>query len=166
MTTAIAVTKEMIEAVAWSASPQEGMPWGMILDDKAIENILSIGLANSAALTPHGEEAAGPAPVSHLVGAEPAAWGHYAADRKTLLNVFYAEPESYTAYPGEVIVPLRPDFSGVASPSPQSNLVGDDFLHRLVENAFSWGKQDCNYLNPKHMDKFIGYSDYHVETWS
>lgn len=43
------ITKEMIEAVAWSPSHQEGMPWGMILDDKAIENILSIGLANCAA---------------------------------------------------------------------------------------------------------------------
>jgi len=70
MTTAIAVTKEMIEAVSWSASPQEGMPWGMILDDKAIENILSIGLANSAALTPHGEEAAGPVPESHSKASE------------------------------------------------------------------------------------------------
>jgi hypothetical protein len=30
------------------------------------------------------------------------------------------------------------------------------FLQKLVENAFSWGKQDCNYLNPKHIDAFIG----------
>jgi hypothetical protein len=30
-----------------------------------------------------------------------------------------------------------------------------EFLHRLVENAFSWGKQDCNYLNPKHIEAFI-----------
>ena len=29
------------------------------------------------------------------------------------------------------------------------------FLHKLVENAFSWGKQDCNYLNPKHIDAFV-----------
>jgi hypothetical protein len=32
---------------------------------------------------------------------------------------------------------------------------GISFLHKLVENAFSWGKQDCNYLNPKHIDAFI-----------
>lgn len=30
-----------------------------------------------------------------------------------------------------------------------------DFLHRLIENAFSWALQDCNYLNPKYMDRLI-----------
>lgn len=29
------------------------------------------------------------------------------------------------------------------------------FLHRLIENAFSWALQDCNYLNPKYMDRLI-----------
>ncbi len=92
-----------------------------------------------------------PPPEHHLVGAEPAAWGHYAADRKTLLNVFYAEPESYTAYPGEVIVPLRPDFSGVASPSPQSNVRPNDepvawYMHLWnaadedVKSGVRWGQ--------------------------
>jgi hypothetical protein len=31
----------------------------------------------------------------------------------------------------------------------------DGFLHRLIENAFSWALQDCNYLNPKYMDRLI-----------
>lgn len=39
--------------------------------------------------------------------------------------------------------------------APQTQVAGTDFLHKLVENAFSWGKQDCNYLNPKHIDAFI-----------
>ncbi|MNU30403.1 hypothetical protein D3C71_188880 [compost metagenome] len=30
------------------------------------------------------------------------------------------------------------------------------FQHRLIENAFSWALQDCNYLNPKYMDRLIG----------
>jgi hypothetical protein len=40
------ITKEMIEAVAWSASSQPGKPFGMILTDDDIQNILSIGIAN------------------------------------------------------------------------------------------------------------------------
>ncbi|NTF17987.1 hypothetical protein G6L37_06190 [Agrobacterium rubi] len=28
-------------------------------------------------------------------------------------------------------------------------------MHRLIENAFSWALQDCNYLNPKYMDRLI-----------
>nr|WP_250811618.1 hypothetical protein [Neorhizobium tomejilense] len=40
------VTKEMIEAVAWSASSQPGTPFGMILTDEDIQNILLIGIAN------------------------------------------------------------------------------------------------------------------------
>lgn len=31
----------------------------------------------------------------------------------------------------------------------------DGFLHRLIENAFSWALQDCNYLHPKYMDRLI-----------
>jgi hypothetical protein len=31
----------------------------------------------------------------------------------------------------------------------------DGFLHRLIENAFSWALKDCNYLNPKYMDRLI-----------
>lgn len=31
----------------------------------------------------------------------------------------------------------------------------DGFLHRLIENAFSWALQDCNHLNPKYMDRLI-----------
>lgn len=34
-------------------------------------------------------------------------------------------------------------------------LLSSEPLQKLVENAFSWGKQDCNYLNPKHIDAFI-----------
>lgn len=30
-----------------------------------------------------------------------------------------------------------------------------EFQHRLIENAFSWALQDCNYLNPKYMDRLI-----------
>jgi hypothetical protein len=29
------------------------------------------------------------------------------------------------------------------------------FRHRLIENAFSWALQDCNYLNPKYMNRLI-----------
>jgi hypothetical protein len=31
----------------------------------------------------------------------------------------------------------------------------EGFLHRLIENAFSWALQDCNHLNPKYMDRLI-----------
>lgn len=41
------------------------------------------------------------------------------------------------------------------APPPSDLSRADDFLCRLIENAFSWGKQDCNYLNPEHMDRFI-----------
>lgn len=41
------VTEEMISAVAWSPSHQEGVPWGMLLNDEQIGNILNIGLANA-----------------------------------------------------------------------------------------------------------------------
>ncbi|MFB9952093.1 hypothetical protein ACFFP0_24860 [Rhizobium puerariae] len=77
------ITKEMIEAVAWSPSPQEGMPWGMLLNDRAIENILNIGLANCAALTPSAGEA------------EPVAW----ADPQTIAEL--AEEED--AFPNPVL---------------------------------------------------------------
>jgi hypothetical protein len=30
-----------------------------------------------------------------------------------------------------------------------------EFLHRLIENAFSWALQDCNYLSPKYMDRLL-----------
>jgi hypothetical protein len=43
------VTEEMISAVAWSPSHQEGVPWGMLLNDEQIGNILNIGLANAPA---------------------------------------------------------------------------------------------------------------------
>lgn len=81
-----------------------------------------------AALSAALQEGENPSPQSHVEGREPAVWGHYAADRKTLLNVFYAEPDGYTAYPGEVIVPLRPDFSGVANPPPQTREPGPSSL--------------------------------------
>lgn len=30
-----------------------------------------------------------------------------------------------------------------------------EFRHRLIENAFSWALQDCNYLNPTYMNRLI-----------
>ena len=30
-----------------------------------------------------------------------------------------------------------------------------DFVYRLVENAFSWAVEDCNYLNPKYVDRLV-----------
>ncbi|WP_026618314.1 hypothetical protein M728_000350 [Ensifer sp. WSM1721] len=30
-----------------------------------------------------------------------------------------------------------------------------DFTHRIIENAFSWALKDCNYLNPKYMERLI-----------
>lgn len=34
-----------------------------------------------------------------------------------------------------------------------------EFLHRLIENAFSWALEDCNYLNPKYMDRLIAATE-------
>lgn len=38
-----------------------------------------------------------------------------------------------------------------ATPTPSQ----DGFLHRLIENAFSWALRDPNHLNPKYMDRLI-----------
>lgn len=54
------VTDEMVKAVAWSASSQPGQPFGMILTDDDIRNILTIGMANGPTALSHGAEAVEP----------------------------------------------------------------------------------------------------------
>lgn len=46
-----------------------------------------------------------------------------------------------------------------------------EFLHQLIENAFSWALQDCNYLSPKYMDRLIaetraGMKPEQAATWN
>lgn len=41
------------------------------------------------------------------------------------------------------------------TPSPSSQVMGDDFTHRLIENTFSWAMEDCHYLDPKSMERLI-----------
>ncbi|MBP2459621.1 MULTISPECIES: hypothetical protein [unclassified Rhizobium] len=41
------------------------------------------------------------------------------------------------------------------TPAPETHLVGNDFIHKLIENAFSWAMEGCHYLDPKSMDRLI-----------
>jgi len=67
---------------------------------------------------------------------------------------------------------LRMELASLAaSPSPVDSRDDRDFLHRLIENAFSWALRDCNYLNPKYMDRLIdrthnGMKPEHAATWN
>lgn len=44
-------------------------------------------------------------------------------------------------------------------PAPAEDAAGDNFRHRLIENAFSWALESCNYLDPKAMDRLIAMTE-------
>jgi len=111
------------------------------------EYVIPIYLSHPPAKREAGEAAA---PVQDVPGpsdqCDDALVGYGCFDGDVLFSTFVAKAcaeEEAKMHEGTEVSPLY------RHPSPP------DFLHHLVENAFSWGKQDCNYLNPKHVDAFI-----------
>lgn len=80
------------------------------------------------------------------------------------LEVRLVEPEKWwrTSHDGETYAYTKSVFmkeewesEGLLVEDVRIDAPHDGFLHRLIENTFSWAMQDCNYLSPKYMDRLI-----------
>ena len=88
------VTDEQVQAVAWSASSKPGQPFGMILTDDDIRNILTIGIANAPAALSHVAEAVEPEqkPVAWRYRPDWSAMWQYADTHKPSIVGWIFEP--------------------------------------------------------------------------